>query len=278
MLKYLFVIIILTLASVCAAAGTSTEVGTIQQKNGGSLAFIVRHGAVANAASLVALDKHHINSVVITMSLDDLQTLRAIVDKTMSTLVMPVPAVAHITSTDMGGVNVYDPYTHSGGSVNLFIYQTGSIRDLSVYVADSDSINKVDMWMPSRDVKKLRNLIDKTITVLGPDRPAPQDMSVPSSSSKGKAIFGVNVMDLPPSIASGLHHENMKAALIVAVNPGSISDKAGIKVGDILYEFDGKPIEKFTDLQKAVSETDVGRKVSVKFLRGEQELSIDAQF
>lgn len=66
--------------------------------------------------------------------------------------------------------------------------------------------------------------------------------------------------------------------LIVNVIPGSVSDKSGIKVGDIVYEFDGKHIEKLADLQNAVSKTAIGRKVLVKLLRGEKEVSIDAQF
>lgn len=104
------------------------------------------------------------------------------------------------------------------------------------------------------------------------------NMSTPTSSSKDKAVFGVQVVDLPASIALGIHRENLKAALVLAVIPNSVSDKSGIKVGDVIYEFDGKPIEKFIDLIKAVTETDVGQKVLVKLLRGEKELSINAQF
>jgi PDZ domain len=102
--------------------------------------------------------------------------------------------------------------------------------------------------------------------------------NMPSFSSTGTAVFGVSVIDLPPTVASSIHHENMKAAFVIAVIPDSISDKAGFKVGDVIYEFDGKPIEQFTDLQKAASETDVGRKVLVKLLRGEMDVSIDVQF
>jgi S1-C subfamily serine protease len=107
---------------------------------------------------------------------------------------------------------------------------------------------------------------------------APQDTSPPSSSSTGKAVLGVMGVDLPPSIALGLHRENMKGVLVTNVIAGAVSDKAGIKVGDIVYEFDGKPLGKFSELQKIVSETDIGRKVTVKLLRGEKELSLDAQF
>lgn len=93
-----------------------------------------------------------------------------------------------------------------------------------------------------------------------------------------RAALGVQVTDLPLSVALMLHRENLKAAFVIAVSPASVADKSGIKVGDVIYEFDGKPIERFIDLQKAVSETDAGRKVLVKLLRGETELSIDAQF
>lgn len=98
------------------------------------------------------------------------------------------------------------------------------------------------------------------------------------TSGINKAAFGVQCADLPASIALSLHRENLKAALVLVVNPNSVADKSGIKVGDIILEFDGKPIEKFADLQKVVSETELGRKVLVKLIRVDKDLNIDAQF
>merc|ERR1711916_148551 len=37
--------------------------------------------------------------------------------------------------------------------------------------------------------------------------------------------------------------------------------------GDVIVEFDGKPIEKMRDLPRIVAETDIGAKVKVKLFR-----------
>jgi membrane-associated protease RseP (regulator of RpoE activity) len=95
---------------------------------------------------------------------------------------------------------------------------------------------------------------------------------------QGKVVFGVSFGEVTPFIASQIHRENIKAVIIAVVNSNSAADKAGIKVGDVVYEFDNKPIEKTVDLQKAVAETNAGKKVSVKLLRGDKELNLDVQF
>jgi PDZ domain len=174
----------------------------------------------------------------------------------------------YFTCAYVNSKNSYGGY--SGKRLAYFMIQNGKVTD-SVYGKD-DVFESVAQTLCTDEKYRAP---DRTLTEI--DKKAP-NMSAPSSNSKGKSVLGVNVIDLPPSIALGLHHENMKAALIVAVNPSSVSDKAGIKVGDVIYEFDGKPIEKFSDLPKAVSETAVGRKVLIKLLRGDKELSIDAQF
>jgi hypothetical protein len=307
MLKYLFAAIVLTASSLCAAAESSTLIGTLHLPNDGIMSFIIRQSdcnidpqitdnfgnpicksKIIKAASIVAFDKYKINKIVYFIPHEDLQKLHDMVDATITALASPAPKITSMTLTDMGHVLTYDAVLRKGGSMSLSIIQDKNERFASLHIADVHDINKVDLPFPLQGLKKLLSLIDETKTELGPDLTLPQEqpkldkeasnMSAPTSSSKGKAVLGVNVIDLPPSIALGLRRENMKAAFIVAISPGSISDKAGFKVGDVIYEFDGKPIEKFTDLQKAVSEIEVGRKVLVKLLRGEKELSIDAQF
>jgi hypothetical protein len=243
---------------------------------------------IIKAASIVAFDKYKINKIVYFIPHEDLQKLHDMVDATITALASPAPKVTSMTLTNMGHVLTYDAVLHEGGSMSLSIIQDKNGRFASLHIADVHDINKVEIPFPRQGLKKLLSLIDATKTELGPDRTLPPEqpkvdkeasnMSAPTSSSKGKAVLGVNVINLPPSIALGLHHENMKAAFVIAVIPDSISEKSGIKVGDAIYMFDGKPIEQFTDLQKAVSETDVGRKVLVKLLRGEMDVSIDVQF
>ena len=46
--------------------------------------------------------------------------------------------------------------------------------------------------------------------------------------------------------------------------------KAGIKTGDVMYEFDGKPIKESGDLPLIVARTPVGKKVEVRLIRDKE--------
>jgi len=64
-----------------------------------------------------------------------------------------------------------------------------------------------------------------------------------------------------------------RGALVASVAENSPSDKAGIKAGDIILEFDGQPIDQMKELPKIVAETDVGKKVKVKVWRNKREIT-----
>ncbi|MBA4394742.1 MAG: peptidase, partial [Desulfobacca sp.] len=56
-------------------------------------------------------------------------------------------------------------------------------------------------------------------------------------------------------------------ALVGDVTQGGPAEKAGIKAGDIIIEFDGKPIKETNDLPRLVAAVAVGKVVEVKVLR-----------
>jgi serine protease Do len=58
------------------------------------------------------------------------------------------------------------------------------------------------------------------------------------------------------------------ALLIVSVGDGSPADKAGIFVGDVLLEAEGKPLSRPTDLLDALSNVSAGEPFRLKILRG----------
>merc|ERR1711991_269078 len=51
---------------------------------------------------------------------------------------------------------------------------------------------------------------------------------------------------------------------------GSPADKAGIKAGDIILEFDGKKIDTMRTLPKVVANTKVGKGVQLKIWRNKK--------
>ena len=63
-----------------------------------------------------------------------------------------------------------------------------------------------------------------------------------------------------------------RGALVASVAPGSPSDKAGIKDGDIILEFDGKKINEMQELPLIVAQTKVGKVVNVKVWRNKKEI------
>jgi len=51
------------------------------------------------------------------------------------------------------------------------------------------------------------------------------------------------------------------------VEPGSPAAQAGIVAGDIIVQFEGKPIDSIDDLHKGLDEKTIGRAVALWVLR-----------
>ena len=60
--------------------------------------------------------------------------------------------------------------------------------------------------------------------------------------------------------------EKAEGALVASVSENSPADKAGIKAGDIILEFDGKKVDTMRTLPKLVAQTKVGKNVILKSL------------
>jgi serine protease Do len=91
-----------------------------------------------------------------------------------------------------------------------------------------------------------------------------------------RGFLGVQVQEVTTDIASslGLDPNHPTGALVAQVNEGSPADKAGIKVGDIIQKFDGKPVDKMRDLPRIVAETGIGRKVEVTLYRHGETVNV----
>lgn len=87
--------------------------------------------------------------------------------------------------------------------------------------------------------------------------------------------LGVGIQEVSEDIASSLGLKSTAGALVIDVTKGGPSEGQVVE-GDIILEFDSKPIARMRDLPRVVAETEVGKAVPVKILRNgaEQTLSI----
>ena len=87
----------------------------------------------------------------------------------------------------------------------------------------------------------------------------------------GHAMLGAYVQDATGSSNSGFSI----GAKIAKLMPGSPAVKAGLKVGDVVTEFNGKPVNSATDLTADVRVLAPGTKVTLTVLRGGQLVKIN---
>ena len=79
--------------------------------------------------------------------------------------------------------------------------------------------------------------------------------------------LGVGIGDVSKDVAESLGLGKPQGALVSNVEAGSPADKAGLEAGDIILKFDGKKIEKSSDLPRAVGGTKPGTSSTVTVFR-----------
>ena len=82
--------------------------------------------------------------------------------------------------------------------------------------------------------------------------------------------LGVRIQEVTKEIAEVEKLEKPSGALVASVGEKSPADRAGLKAGDIILEFDGKKIDKMRTLPKVVANTKVGKSVTLKIWRNKK--------
>jgi len=82
--------------------------------------------------------------------------------------------------------------------------------------------------------------------------------------------LGVRIQEVTKEIADVEKLKKPEGALVASVGENSPADKAGIKAGDIILEFDGKKIDTMRTLPKVVANTKVGKSVQLKIWRNKK--------
>ena len=79
--------------------------------------------------------------------------------------------------------------------------------------------------------------------------------------------IGVQIGQVSKEVAESIGLGKAQGALVSGVESGSPADKAGLEAGDIITRFDGKPIEKSSDLPRLVGNTRPGSQVAMTVFR-----------
>jgi serine protease Do len=90
------------------------------------------------------------------------------------------------------------------------------------------------------------------------------------------SYLGVGVLDVDSERAKTLKLKEDRGVEISSVTEGGPADKAGLKQGDVVLEYNGQPVEGMTQFQRLVHETPAGRQVKIEVWRNGAALTLTA--
>jgi serine protease Do len=79
---------------------------------------------------------------------------------------------------------------------------------------------------------------------------------------------GVGIQEVSASLARSFGLDRPRGALVSTVEPGGPADKAGLKPGDVILSFNGKPVERSSELPPQVAAMKPGAKSEMEVWRG----------
>lgn len=86
--------------------------------------------------------------------------------------------------------------------------------------------------------------------------------------------IGVLVQDITQDMAESFGLAQADGALVSQVEAGSPAAAAGLRTGDIIQRFDGKPVTDSSDLPRIVGASTPGRQVPVQYWRGGHAVTV----
>ena len=151
------------------------------------------------------------------------------------------------------------------------------------FIQTDASINSGNSGGPLFDMNG--DVIGINTAILGRNGSIGIGFSIPANSAKividqliefgetKRGWLGVRIQDVTKEIADVEKLDEPRGALVASVAEKSPSDKAGIKAGDIILEFNGVKIVEMKELPKIVAQTEVGKTVEVKVWRNKKQIT-----
>lgn len=92
-----------------------------------------------------------------------------------------------------------------------------------------------------------------------------------------RKYIGIYLQDITRELSEYFGVEQGTGVLIVRITKGSSAEKAGMKVGDVIVEADGKRIENRSRFAALIQDKKKGDKVKVAFLRDKKKMNVEVE-
>jgi serine protease Do len=89
--------------------------------------------------------------------------------------------------------------------------------------------------------------------------------------------IGVRIQDVTPEFADGIGMGEAAGALIAGLTEDGPADQGGIEAGDVVVEFNGKPVDTMRALPRLVADTPPGEAVEVIVIRDGERLTLSVK-
>jgi aminopeptidase YwaD len=164
---------------------------------------------------------------------------------------------------DEGGFGGSDHQSFANAKVPVLFFFTGLHAD---YHKPSDTADKINV----ADTARIASTVGQVARAVAdnPIRPEFRVVQAPPSPGRMRARASLGTV---PEYAAGV-----VGVLLGGVRPGSPAEKAGLKAGDILIEFAGRPVRNVEEYTFALSEHGPGETVSIKVKRGDAVVEVKA--
>ncbi|HZF41527.1 MAG TPA: trypsin-like peptidase domain-containing protein [Blastocatellia bacterium] len=159
----------------------------------------------------------------------------------------------------------YDNYIQTDASINpgnsggALVNMNGEVIGINTSILSRGGGSEgVGFSIPSNMAKKVKEqLLGNSGVYAGANARVNPGVNAPVS----RGYLGVSLRD-PQTAESG--------AVIAELSNGGPASTAGLRGGDLVVEFDGKPVKSPKQLAEIVADTPVGRTVKLKFVRNGQ--------
>jgi serine protease Do len=149
-----------------------------------------------------------------------------------------------------------DVAVNPGNSGGPLINMRGEVIGINSQIATlSGGYNGISFAVPIDEVMRVSDQIRKTGKV-----------------TRGR--LGVQISEVTTDVAESLGLGRARGAEVAMVEPGGPADKAGVKVGDIILKFNGKDIDRSSDLPRLVGGSAVGSRASVTVWRRGSQIDL----